>query len=188
MLEFIVITLIVMPFVAFGAFYSTYSRIFELDQRCEQTHHDIDIQLHCRHELIPKLVAATIGFVDHENGVLRSVVDARMSALAALSIDAQMQAEATLGYWIGRLLNLVEECPDLKASGQFATLAAELSNCENKIAASRRVNNQTIAEYNSVVCQFPECKVAPMFSMHVREILNMTSERGCFEDTPAMKF
>ena len=182
MLEIVVILLIVMPFVAFGIFYSIFYRISELDERCEQALNDIDIQLRRRHELVPGLVSAAVGFVDPENEVLKSVVDARMGALAAISIDVRMQAEAMHGYWVGRLLNLGEEFPELTASGQFAILAKELSDCEDMIAASRRLNIQTITEYNEVVVQFPERTVAPMFSMQVREFFHISPESGCFAD------
>ena len=188
LLEFVLLLLMIMPFAAFGVFYATYNRIVALDQRCDQAFHDIDIQLRHRHELIPNLVAVVRGIVDHESELVKAVVDGRMKALGAAAGPAQMRAEAELGQQVGQLLGMVEDYPDLKASSHFATLAAELTDCQHKIAAARRFNNLTTREYNTVVNQFPGRKVAPMFRLNLRKFLDMTPERVYFEDTPVVKF
>jgi len=188
MLDIVLIALMIMPFAVFAAFYATYNKIIALDQRCEQAYHDIDIQLRYRHELIPNIVEAVRGAMNHESDMLRAVVEARMQALGSMTQDQQLQSETRLGQAVGQLINMVEGYPDLKASEHFTGLRAELSDCEHKIAAARRFHNLATSEYNTVVSQFPGRKIAPMFRLHIRKFMDMTPERVFFEDTPEVKF
>ena len=56
---------------------------------------------------------------------------------------------------LGRLIALSEAYPDLKANANFQQLASELSDLENKIAASRRFFNNAVQEYNPGIQQMP---------------------------------
>ena len=171
-----------MPFVAFGWFYNTHNNIVALDWKCDQALLDIDIQLKRRHALIPNIIATVQSYTKHESHVLQAVVDARKAALIAPSPDTQLEAETAIGVSLGQLIHSVEDCPDLKARRDFKLLGDELLNCEHEIAATRRCFNLAIREYNMVLGQFPERKVAPMFRLHSRQIVDMSEDRVSFED------
>src|SRR5437763_17070841 len=118
-----------------------YNRLVAMRQRVGQAFGDIDVQLKQRHDLIPNLVETVKGYAGHERGTLEAVIQARNAAMAAQGPGAQAAAEQVLGNTLGRLIALSESYPDLKANANFQQLQSELSDIENKLAASRRFFN-----------------------------------------------
>src|ERR1700734_3900370 len=134
---------------------ATYNGLVSMRQRVNQAFADIDVQLRQRHDLIPNLVETVKGYAAHERGTLDEVVKARNAAASAQGPAQQAAAENMLSGALRQLFALSESYPDLKASTNFQQLQAELSDLENKIAASRRFFNNAVQEYNSGIQRFP---------------------------------
>ncbi len=115
----------------------------------------IDVQLKRRHDLIPNLVNAVKGYMQHERSTLEAVTQARAAALDASGPAAVGHAESMLGMALGRLFALAENYPDLKASQNFLGLQEELSSTENKIAFARQAYNDAATRYNTAREVFP---------------------------------
>lgn len=116
----------------------------------------IDVQLKRRHDLIPSLVAAVRGYLEHERMLLERVTEARTRAIdAAGSGEAREAAENALSGALGRLLAIVEAYPQLRASENVLLLQEELSSTENRIAFARQFLNDRVAEYNTTRESFP---------------------------------
>ena len=124
--------IVIIVLFAFGA----YNRLVALSQRVGQSFADIDVQLKQRHDLIPNLIETVKGYAAHERGTLDDVVKARGAAMSAQGPAQVSAAENQLSGALGRLIALSEAYPDLKANANFQQLAGELSDLENKIAAS----------------------------------------------------
>ena len=90
-----------------------------------------------------------------------------MSAQGPAQVGA---AENQLSGALGRLIALSEAYPDLKANANFQQLQSELSDIENKIAASRRFFNNAVQEYNTGIQQFPAALFAGMLSVYPARI------------------
>src|SRR5262245_18820553 len=138
-----------------------YNGLVTMRQRVSQSFADIDVQLKQRHDLIPNLVETVKGYASHERGTLEAVVQARNAAIGAQGPAAQAQAEQALGGALRQLFALSEAYPDLKANTNFQQLQTELSDIENKLAASRRFFNNSVQEYNAGIQQFPAVLFAP---------------------------
>ena len=165
--------------------WALYNRLVALNRRCEQAAADIDVQLKQRHDLIPNLVETVKGYAGHERGTLEAVIKARNAAIASPSAGA----EAALGGALSRLMVLAEAYPDLKANESFANLQAEISDTENKIAASRRYMNNAVNEYNTSCDMFPGTVIASLFGFE-RRVSGIVSKdvRVQIEAVPAVKF
>src|SRR3954451_2695604 len=137
--------IVVLVLFAFAA----YNRLVALSQRVGQAFSDIDVQLKQRHDLVPNLVETVKGYAAHEEGTLEAVIKARNAAESAQGPAAQALAEGQLQGALRQIFALAEAYPDLKANQGFQQLQSELSDLENKIAASRRFFNNTAAEYNA---------------------------------------
>ena len=133
----------------------TYNGLVSLRQRVSQAFGDIDVQLKQRHDLIPNLVETVKGYAGHERGTLEAVIQARNAAVGAHGPSEQVASENALSGAVGRLVALGESYPDLKASANFQALQGELSDIENKLAASRRFFNNTVGEYNAAIGSIP---------------------------------
>src|ERR1700745_3482682 len=137
---------------------ATYNGLVSMRQRVNQSFADIDVQLRQRHDLIPNLVETVKGYAAHERGTLEAVIQARNAAVAASGGQgsaAQVGAENALSGALRQIFALSESYPDLKANANFQQLQAEISDIENKIAASRRFFNNAVSEYNTGIQQFP---------------------------------
>jgi LemA protein len=133
----------------------TYNRLVAMRQAYKNAFADIDVQLKQRHDLIPNLVETVKGYASHESGVFEKVTEARAAAMRATSINDKTAAEGALSGALANLYAVAENYPQLKANENFRQLQDELSDIENKIAASRRFFNNAVAEYNGSIAQFP---------------------------------
>jgi LemA protein len=165
-----------------------YNRLVAMRQRVSQAFADIDVQLKQRHDLIPNLVETVKGYAAHERGTLEAVVQSRNAAMMARGPAAQAAAENALSGTLHQLLALSEAYPDLKANSNFQLLQAELSDTENKIAASRRFLNNAVQEYNTGIQQFPASLLAGPFGFAPREFFDLGESRKTLEQAPQVKF
>jgi LemA protein len=146
---------------------SAYNRLIALKGQTINAWKQIDVQLKRRHDLIPNLVNAVKGAMDFEKETLEAVIQARnqavklqASASPTSGIPALASAEAALGAALSRLNVVVEQYPQLKATGNIGQLQEELTSTENRVAFSRQLYNDTATDYNVKQQQFPTNLVA----------------------------
>lgn len=168
---------------------SLYNGLVRLRNRRQNAFADIDVQLRQRHDLVPQLVETVKGYASHEKELLLKVTEARSAAVSATTIDGKIVAEQQLSAALQGLKVQVEAYPDLKANQNFLQLQEELSDIENKLAASRRFFNGATTEYNNAVESFPGNLVAKNFGFK-REIMFDLGEdtRKNMEEPPKIQF
>ena len=165
-----------------------YNQLVAMRQRVGQAFADVDVQLKLRHDLIPNLVETVKGYAAHERGTLEAVVQARNAAVAAQGPAQQAAAENMLTGALRQMFALAEAYPDLKANANFQQLAGELSDLENKIAASRRFFNSAVQEYNTGIQQMPAALFAGMLGFTRKEFYDLGASRTEVEAVPTVKF
>jgi LemA protein len=165
-----------------------YNGLVAMRQRTNQAFADIDVQLKLRHDLIPNLVETVKGYAAHERGTLEAVVQARNAAIAAPSVEQKVQAENMLTGALRQLFALSENYPNLKANANFQQLQSDLSDIENKLAASRRFFNNAVQEYNTGIQQMPAAMFAGMFGFTQRQFFDVGEDRAQLEQAPSVKF
>ena len=183
-------TLIVLAVIVVVALWviAIYNGLVSMRQRVNQAFADIDVQLRQRHDLIPNLVETVKGYAAHERGTLDEVVKARNTAVAAQGTAQQAAAENALSGALRQLFALAEAYPDLKASANFQQLQAELTDLENKIAASRRFFNNAVQEYNTGIQKFPAALFAAALGFAPKEFFDLGDERKTVGEAPQVKF
>src|SRR4051795_9956465 len=182
---------VILAIVAVAAFYFifTYNRLVALRQRVDQSFADIDVQLKQRHDLIPNLVETVKGYASHERGTLDDVVKARNAAISAQGPAQASAAETQLSGALGRLIALSEAYPDLKANTNFQQLQSELSDIENKLAASRRFFNNSVQEYNTGIQQMPAALFAGAMGFSRKDFFDVgETQRQTLDVAPQVKF
>src|SRR5688572_26285253 len=145
----------------------------------------IEAALKRRHDLIPNLVEAVKGYARHEQKTFEDVTKARSTATAAKVPPSQAAAEDTLTSAIGRLMAVAEQYPELRATENFQQLQGELSRTEDQIAITRRVYNDTVQTYNTLIQQFPASVVANSFGFEARQFFDAPREA---EAAPEVSF
>jgi LemA protein len=167
---------------------TVYNGLVTMRQRVNQAFADIDVQLRQRHDLVPNLVETVKGYAAHERGTLDDVVKARNAAVAAQGPAQQAAAENMLSGALRQLFALSEAYPDLKASANFQQLQGELSDLENKIAASRRFFNNAVQEYNTGIQRFPAALFASSFGFAQKDYFDLGADRQTETAAPQVKF
>src|SRR5205814_8229356 len=144
-----------------------YNGLISLKNQTLNAFKQIDVQLKRRHDLIPNLVNAVKGAMDFEKSTLEAVIQARnqavkVNAAGPEAIKQISQAENALSGALSRLMVVVEQYPQLKATGNISQLQEELTSTENRIAFARQLYNDTATQYNTKQQQFPTNLVAGM--------------------------
>lgn len=166
-----------------------YNALVRLRNNRENAFADIDVQLKQRHDLVPQLIGAVKGYMEHERGTLDAITNARSRALNASSISDKISAEKDLTQALGGLSIQVEAYPDLKANENFNQLQNELSDIENKLAAVRRFFNSATKELNISIQKFPNVLFAGIFGFKEEEMFDLgASEREVMDKAPEVKF
>jgi len=162
-----------------------YNQLVALRNRFKNAFAQIDVQLKRRYDLIPNLVEAAKGYIQHERQTLEAVIQARSAAVSAESraaaapgdpeaMRALSQAEGVLGGALGRLLAVFEAYPDLKANQNIMQVQEELVSTENKVAFSRQAYNDSVMEYNTYRESFPQVVIAAPMGFRAAELLEST--------------
>lgn len=162
-----------------------YNRLVVLRNRFKNAFSQIDVQLKRRYDLIPNLIEAAKGYLQHERQTLEAVVQARAAAVSAegraaaapgdpAAMRGLSQAEGVLGGALGRLLAVFEAYPDLKANQNVMQVQEELVSTENKVAFSRQGFNDSVMEYNTERESFPQVMIAGPLGFAPAELLEST--------------
>jgi len=137
-----------------------YNGLIALKNRTVNAFKQIDVQLKRRHDLIPNLVNAVRGAMDFEKETLEAVIQARnqavkINASGPEAMKAIGQAENALSGALSRLMVVMEQYPQLKATGNIGQLQEELTSTENRISFARQMYNDEATLYNTRQQQFP---------------------------------
>ncbi|HEX4085023.1 MAG TPA: LemA family protein [Chthoniobacteraceae bacterium] len=145
---------------------SSYNGLVRLSQDVDSKWADVQADYQRRMDLIPNLVNTVSGAANFEKSTLIAVTNARAS-VGQVRIDpnkapddpqklaAYEQAQAQLGGALSRLLVVAENYPNLKSSGNFLGLQAELEGTENRIAVARMNFNHSTQAYDTAIRSFP---------------------------------
>ena len=150
---------------------------------------EIGGRLKQRHDVVPQLVATVKGYATHERELLERVTAARTAAMSAVGINEKIQTENALSSALSGLRVSLEAYPDLKANQNFLQLQEEVSDLENKLAASRRFFNGATRDLNTAIETFPACLFAGMFGFHREPMFEIpAADRATLDKAPEIKF
>lgn len=155
--------------IIIGFFVSRYNNMVTLSEKVDAKFSDIDTQLQRRADLIPNLVNAVQGYMDHEQEAINKVTSARTKLVNASSVAEKAEADSALTSALNGFLALAENYPDLKASANFTNLTDELAGTENRIATARRDYNSVVEDFNKTIKTFPNSFLAGMFGFSEKE-------------------
>ena len=158
-----------------------FNGLVALRTRVQTAWAQTDVQLKRRHDLIPNLVEAVRGYMQHERKTLEDVTQARAQAIAAGgNVEQRSAAEGALAATIGRLFAVVENYPQLRAAENVQLLQEQLTSTENRIAYARQFYNDEVMRYNTAQSVFPQnlfagilgFSPAPMFTAEAPDRAN----------------
>ncbi|MGC5700880.1 LemA family protein [Pseudomonas sp. NFXW11] len=153
---------------------SLYNRLTSRRIRLHNAFAQIEVQLKRRYDLIPNLLEAVKGYLQHEHSTLTELAQARnqasnsLQAAAAQPGDSEKiarlgQDQSALDHALSRLHLSLEAYPQLQASQNMAQLSEELISTENKVAFARQAFNDAVTDYNLCKQRVPALFFARLF-------------------------
>lgn len=160
---------------------ATYNSLVTLGQAVDAQWGQVQNVYQRRADLIPNLVATVKGAANFEKSTYEDVAKARASVgqispqVVQNAINNPQDfakyaaAQDSLGSALSRLLAVVENYPQLRATENFQTLQAQLEGTENRIAFERKKYNDAARAFNTKRDTFPTVMIAGMFGSRFNE-------------------
>ncbi len=171
-----------------------YNGLVKQDENVKKAWNNVQTEYQNRSDLVGNLVNTVKGAANFEQETLTKLVEARAKAtsvnftadqLTPENIAKFQEAQGQMSGALSRLLAVVENYPDLKATQNFTQLQGQLEGIENSIKNSRKVFNEAINVYNTKVRSFPMNILGGMFGFKSKE--GFKADAGA-EKAPEVKF
>ena len=163
----------------------TYNSLIRLNEEANNKWAQVETQYQRRVDLIPNLVNTVKGAANFEQKTLEDITNARSQWQAAINPEQKVQAANSVESALARLLVVVENYPQLKATQNYLALQDELANTENKVAVERGRYNDAIRNFNARIKTFPTNIVARNLGYADRTYFQ--AKQGA-ENAPEVKF
>lgn len=181
----IAIVIIALVVILGIAMVSGYNTMVTLEADVDAAYSNMDVYMQRRADLIPNLVSTVKGYAAHEQAAIDSVTEARAKLTGATTVEEAAEADAELSAALSRLLVIVENYPDLKASANFTQLADELAGTENRIAVARKDYNAIVTKFNATIRRFPNSLLAGLFGFEAKTLFTASSSA---QEVPNVEF
>lgn len=155
-----------------------YNGLVQSRNKVDNAWGQIDVQLQRRFDLIPNLVEAVKGYMQHEEATLTKVTELRTSWANAQTVGEKADLDNQLSGALKTIMAVSENYPDLKANQNFNTLQEELRSTENKISYARQFYNDSVTMYNTKLQVIPTNIIAGMFNFKEKELFKTDSEEA----------
>ncbi len=173
---------------------SGYNGLVKQDESVKKAWNNVEAEYQNRSDLVGNLVNTVKGAANFEQETLTKLVEARAKAtsvnftadqLTPENIAKFQEAQSQMTGALSRLLAVVENYPDLKATQNFLQLQGQLEGIENNIKNSRKIFNDAINVYNTKVRSFPMNILGGIFGFSAKE--GFKADAGA-EKAPEVKF
>ena len=155
-----------------------YNGLIHSRNKVKNAWSQIDVQMQRRFDLIPNLVEAVKGYMEHESETLTKIAELRTSWANATSVHEKAELDNQLSGALKTIMAVSENYPDLKANQNFSELQEELRNTENKISYARQFYNDSVTMYNTKIELVPTNIIAGIFKFQAEELFKTDSEEA----------
>jgi LemA protein len=188
----VIVALVVLGVVSWGT--KIYNQMVTLQEGVTSQWGNVETQYQRRADLIPNFVNTVKGAATFEQETLTKVIEARAKAtqvtidptkMTAENLQQFQAAQGELSSALSRLMVVVEQYPELKATQNYRDLQVTLEGTENRISVERRKFNETAQSMNTYIKRFPQNIIAGMFGFSAKPYFE--SMEGS-EKAPEVKF
>jgi len=187
-----ILAVVVLSAVVWGT--KVYNGMVTMQESVTSQWGNVQTSYQRRSDLIPNFVSTVKGAANFEQTTLTQVIEARAKAtsvtidptkMTAENMQQFQQAQGQVSSALGRLMVVMEQYPELKATQNFRDLQIELEGTENRISVERRKFNEVALVYNTYIRKFPQTFFAGMFGFQIKPYFEASSGA---EKAPEVKF
>jgi LemA protein len=169
------LALVVISVVMWGT--KVYNGMVTMQESVTSQWGNVETSYQRRSDLIPNFVNTVKGAANFEQTTLTQVIEARAKAtsinidptkMTAENMQQFQQAQGQVSSALGRLMVVMEQYPELKATQNFRDLQVELEGTENRISVERKKFNDVALIYNTYIRRFPQNFLAGMFGFQAK--------------------
>ena len=154
---------------------NVYNALVRLRNQLERAWANIDVILKQRSDEIPNLVQVIEQYAGYEAGLLQKLAEARSNYGRAQNVDEKIRSSNEMALALSGVFAIGEAYPELKANENFNTLQQRISQLETTLADRREVYNETVANFNTRLDQFPDVIAARILN-YQRQTMFQVSE------------
>ena len=151
-----------------------YNGLVKKRNAVKQSRSSIDVYLTQRFDLIPNLLECVKGYAKHEENLLESITKLRTE----YNVSKDLDKASLLNTQMNKLIAIVENYPDLKASENFLNLQKNLTKMEDQLQAARRLYNMDVTAYNTAIQVFPTNLIASAFNFTEEKLFELEPGKG----------
>ncbi len=157
-------------------FIGTYNGLVASSMTVNEKWSQVENQYQRRADLIPNLVDTVKKYAEHESKVFTEVTNARSQWASAKTQEEKIKAADEMSATLSRLMMVVENYPQLKASENFVALQAQLEGTENRVTVARMDYNTAVKDYNIKIKTIPTSIVAGVYGFEDKPLFE--AEKG----------
>lgn len=155
-----------------------YNNLVRLRENILNSKGQIATQVQSRWDALTSLIKGTEIYQDYEKDALMDIVNSRNSFMKNSSIEEIEKDDKIFKSAMGRLLAVVENYPELKASNLFEKTMDSINEYENKVRHSRMIYNDTVTKYNRSIMVFPNSLIASSMGFKKEEYFENEAEKS----------
>jgi LemA protein len=172
-----VIIIIVALFLVISWGVGIYNKMVPMNEKVATEWSNVENQYQRRADLIPNFVNTVKGAAAFEQETLTKVIEARAKAtqvtvdpsnITPEQLQAFQAAQSEVSSALQRLMVVVEQYPELKATQNFRDLQVALEGTENRIAVARNNFNEAARTFNTFIKKFPNNLIARLTKFSAR--------------------
>ena len=148
---------------------SVYNKVIKQENAVKNAKSIIDVYLMQRFDLIPNLVKCVKEYTNYEEEILEKITKLRTEYVK----EKELAKAGILDTEVNKIMIILENYPNLKASEQFLNLQKNLTKMENQIQAARRIYNHEVEKYNNTIGIFPNNLIARILNFTRKEFFEM---------------
>ena len=156
----LLIFVIVLALAVLAWYIGTMNRIKVLRVAIDEAKADIEVYMVKRYDVIMNSLRIANKYVEHESAIFGSLIKLRTGA----TLDQIQKEEIKQDRALTDIRAVAEAYPDLKSNAIFKQLQVQISDENEHFAASKRMYNSNVSQYNKAIVEFPASIVARRMS------------------------
>jgi len=162
--------------IIIGLFITIYNKFQRLNNGAEAGISQIKVALKKRLDMISQLAEVVKGYAKFEKNVMENITKMRSLVSQDIATKEIDKINGESKNILERILAVVENYPDLKASKNFIDLMNAIKDVEGEISRQRYTYNNIVQEYNTKLDVIPSNFIAKLLSYKRLEYLKFEKE------------
>ncbi len=162
--------------IIIGLFITIYNKFQRLNNGAEAGLSQIKVALKKRLDMISQLAEIVKGYAKFEKNVMENITKMRSLVSQDIATKEIDKINGESKNTLERILAVVENYPDLKASKNFIDLMNAIKDVEGEISRQRYTYNNIVQEYNTKLDVIPSNFAAKLLSYKRLEYLKFEKE------------